>query len=205
MTANRNFLNSPFLQLPGELRNYIYELVFLNNSDAINVADAFFSFASAESNTACQLRKTTAVPPSSALLRSCRQIYDESKETFATAYQRYWRKTFTVTLHDIKPFERFNRSVPSRLVKTFIVTAHTSERTIGKALLNYSVEHGEWYVIDLGCDHIDYAAYWPEKGEFPEPFFGHILCDQLCLIIYKWQKGDGRWNYLPSLLSFARR
>ncbi|KAK5744321.1 hypothetical protein LTR17_002031 [Elasticomyces elasticus] len=65
------------LTIPGEMRNNIYELVFGTQpaeADLLNPS-----------------------PPSKALLLGCREIYDEAKGLYSTAYRSYWAQTrFTI-------------------------------------------------------------------------------------------------------------
>ena len=125
--------NSPLLKLPGELRNRIYELVFENDSETIDIADAFFKDADSSSDPTVTLRKASAAPPSLGLMLCCKSTYAESKQLFASAADRYWNKTFTIKLEDVQPVERIVDSAPARLIGTrIIVTARISATKIVK-------------------------------------------------------------------------
>lgn len=71
----------PFLEkMPAELRNEIYELAFSRDEDPSQEVQLF-----------------DASPPRKGLLLSCHQIYNESKDYYIQAYQKYWRTSkFTV-------------------------------------------------------------------------------------------------------------
>lgn len=133
VTEDGGSSNSPLLKLPGELRNRIYELVFENDSETIDIADAFFEDADSSSDPTVTLRKASAAPPSLGLMLCCKSTYAESKQLFASAASRYWNKTFTIKLRDLELFERIVESAPARLTKSrIIVTTRISTTKIMK-------------------------------------------------------------------------
>lgn len=81
--------NCLLFKLPGELRNTIYGMVFESGSDTVNIADAFSPMEDGDTDAATSLRKISASPPSSALVRSCQQLRQESQCFFTAAYERY--------------------------------------------------------------------------------------------------------------------
>lgn len=129
MTNRRERPEAPFLQLPGELRNYIYELAFENGSDTVDIADAFLRPVRANMSPAMNLRRATAAPPSSALLRCCRKIHSECKDTFGEATRRYWKKVFTLDMIQFTLPENFDELVPMDRINTLIVTEKHREMT----------------------------------------------------------------------------
>lgn len=170
MTMKDQSSDCPVLRLPAELRNNIYELVFKNinrNSNRnIDVAEAFFPTEGSEIDAATRARKADVAPPSSALLRCSRQFHDEGKGIFAAAYQRYWRKTFTIRLKDMEPFERFTTSVPWRTIQNFIVTARVSRTTVARVNLDRC--KGDWRMIWMRDLHSQCDNYNSEQGEMQE-------------------------------------
>ena len=121
--------NCPLFQLPGELRNYIYELVFENGNDIVDIIDAFMPSTNNKVSPATNLRKATAAPPSSALLRCCQRIHSECKGTFDEATRRYWKKVFTLDTRKITLPDNFDELVPVDRINTLIVTEKDREMT----------------------------------------------------------------------------
>lgn len=170
MTVKEQSSDCLLLRLPAELRNNIYELVFKNinrNSNRnIDVAEAFFPTEGSESNASTRARKNDVAPPSSALLRCSRQFHDEGKGIFAAAYRRYWRKTFTIKLKDMEPFERFTTSVPWRTIQNFIVTARVSRTKVAR--VNLDRFNGGWRMIWMRNLHSKCDNYNSRQGEKQE-------------------------------------
>lgn len=106
----------PLFRLPGELRNIIYELVFENGNDTISVAD----FVSAPAKAGKHVG-----PPSSALVRSCQKIHDETKSMFAVAYRRFWQKSFVVDLRDVYVLSYYMKHVPTAWIRSYILIMDT--------------------------------------------------------------------------------
>ncbi|KAK4895296.1 hypothetical protein LTR27_006639 [Elasticomyces elasticus] len=78
---------STFLTIPPEIRNDIYELVF----NQIWTAGTNY----AETGDTVDLMK--AVPPSKAPILACRQMFNEAKGLYKTAYRGYWSEVhFTI-------------------------------------------------------------------------------------------------------------
>lgn len=78
--TSHNQQGSALIDLPPELRNRIYELVYGDTwaaRNAINVGDA------------------SARKPSSALLRCCQRTREEGQGVFEAAFQRFWEREFT--------------------------------------------------------------------------------------------------------------
>ncbi|KAK5719153.1 hypothetical protein LTR15_007676 [Elasticomyces elasticus] len=75
------------LTIPAEMRNNIYELVFGTQPAEANLLDP--------------------TPPSKALLLGCREIYDEAKGLYSTAYKSYWAQT-RFRIQDIPVFTRLS-------------------------------------------------------------------------------------------------
>ncbi|KAK4950917.1 hypothetical protein LTR10_010910 [Elasticomyces elasticus] len=79
--------SSTFLTIPPEIRNDIYERAF----DQIWTAGTNY----AETGDTVDLMK--AVPPSKAPLLACRQMFDEAKGLYKTAYRAYWSEVHFTT------------------------------------------------------------------------------------------------------------
>ncbi|KAK5719185.1 hypothetical protein LTR15_007708 [Elasticomyces elasticus] len=72
---------SRFLQLPPELRNAVYELVFDFQPSHVDLLEA--------------------KPPSKAFLQACRQTYAEAKGFYNILFRRYWSETeFSIHAHN---------------------------------------------------------------------------------------------------------
>lgn len=127
--------DSPFFRLPGELRNRIYELVFAYDGEPVNVEDAFLP-----SGGLC----SKARPPSSALMRSCRKLYHESKDYFPVAYRNYWRKDFVIDLRKIDALREYIESVPTAWIDTYIITLDTSHDYDSTRVV-ISRDGGQWH------------------------------------------------------------
>lgn len=143
--------DSPLFRLPGELRNRIYEFVFENGSDTIDVAAGFFPTDDSDTtDTADQLRRATAAPPSTVLMRTCQKINEESKLIFAAAYTHYWEKQFTIEFKDMRHVARLTPSLPWRLIDSFIVSARITRTKVARAQL--SRIGGIWKIEDITAD-----------------------------------------------------
>lgn len=106
----------PLFELPGELRNAIYELVFKVDSEPVNIEDAFSPYADGTPN---------ARPPSSALVRSCRKLHEETKRVFAAAYRKYWDKSFIVDLRRVDHLLDIIKYVPTAWIDKYILSVKT--------------------------------------------------------------------------------
>jgi hypothetical protein len=155
--------------LPGELRNTIYELVFENGNETMSVAD----FASAPvkfgwnpelpssrpvehtSTADVDAVPTNAGPPSSALVRTCQKIRDETEGIFAAAYQRFWQKSFVFDLRGVSLLDRYMDCVPMAWIRSYIFIVDMGPNS-SPAEVTLSRFWGEWGA-NATTDHVPEA------------------------------------------------
>lgn len=80
-------------KIPAELRNAIYELVFVPGHDE-------------KERESHDVSVQDAKPPPKALLCSCRKVYNEGKNMYSAAYRRYWSTTPFILRLNEQPAQR---------------------------------------------------------------------------------------------------
>jgi hypothetical protein len=191
--------------LPGELRNTIYELVFENGNETMSVAD----FASApvrfdwnpelpssrhvEHTSAADVDAvpTNAGPPSSALVRTCQKIRDETEGVFAGAYQCFWQKSFVFDLRGVSLLDRYMDCVPTAWIRTYILVVENGPDTApSEVVLSHS--GGKWQASDDMCerDPQSFLMTKPESVHFEALFAFQRLVNKRMLYVKpkKWRK-----------------
>lgn len=95
--------NCPLFRLPPELRNTIYTYVVYSKYGLPQC-----QWDEEHDSPMLDLERAQSHAPSSALLRTCRSIYDESKGIFVKAKTQFWSgTTFTLTLGAWSPASSF--------------------------------------------------------------------------------------------------
>jgi hypothetical protein len=161
----RDSPDCPLFRPPGELRNAIYELVFENGNETINVADFASAPVKLDWNPGLlpfrrlQLIPTTDTdavptdvgPPSSALLRTCQKLHNEIEDIFAAAYQRFWQKTFVIDLRNVTLLDRYMDCVPMAWIRSYIFTVDMGHN-YPPAKVTLSRLRGDWVASAEGDD-----------------------------------------------------
>lgn len=140
----------PLWKLPGELRNRIYELVVENDSDTIDITEAFPAtpLKSVATYENCPLRRSasaspvlaaslSSAPPSAALMLTCQRLHEEMKGIFADAYQRYWEKSFVVDLQANRDLIENLVNLPAVAISTFVIKVQS--KVIGRRLQDIDI------------------------------------------------------------------
>lgn len=115
---------SPFFdKLPPELRLMVYERLFENTKDSINLSSAL----SLEHGNDSKSGPGTAATHSTALLRTCQRICGESEKASDKSLQTFWEKEFVVDNRAYPDPEAYLGRIPPSYIRsirnfTFLVS-----------------------------------------------------------------------------------